>query len=135
MNTQPSGGPTILIVDDDDPFARTVRERLAAAGYVVRHAATGEEALVGLEAAHANVILVTLLLPDTDGLILCASLKARTSAPIVVLSHRPREVDRVLALELGAFDVLNVPVDFDVLVARLQAALQKQSGTCRAVDG
>jgi two-component system response regulator RegX3 len=135
MTTQVSGRPTVLIVDDDDPFARTVREQLATAGYFVQRAASGQEALGGLASANANLILLNLLLPDTDGLILCASLRARTDAPIVVLSQRPRGVDRVLALEVGAIDVLTVPMELDALLSRLDAVMEPRASISRAAGG
>jgi len=133
MTTRRAGGPTILLIDDGDPFIGHVREELSAAGYFVQRAGSGVEALDELQMLNANLILLSLLLPDTDGLILCASLKARTSAPIVLLSKRPREVDRVLALELGALDVLSVPIETHALLARLDAALQ-ETGDARAAE-
>jgi DNA-binding response OmpR family regulator len=119
MNRNQSGGPAILIIDDDDTLARDLRRQLASAGYFIRRATSGEEALNSLDAANTNLILLSLMLPDTDGLILCARLRARTTAPIVVLSERPREVDRALALELGAVDVVSGPVDLGALLALL----------------
>jgi DNA-binding response OmpR family regulator len=121
MHNPESEEPAILIVDDDDVLARDLRARLIAAGYFVQRATSGEDALAQLDGSKANLILLSLMLPDTDGLILCARLKTRTTAPIVVLSERVREVDRALALELGAVDVLSRPADIDALLARLPA--------------
>jgi DNA-binding response OmpR family regulator len=74
------------------------------------------------------------MLPDTDGLILCARLRARTSAPIVVLSERPREVDRALALALGAADVVSGPIDIDSFLARLPTEFP-QKDRCASAAG
>jgi DNA-binding response OmpR family regulator len=122
MHTYQSGGPAILIIDDGDALARDLRRQLVSAGYFIQRATSGEEALNTLDTANTQLILLSLMLPDTDGLILCARLRARTTAPIVVLSERPREVDRALALALGAVDVVSGPVDIEALLARLPVA-------------
>jgi two-component system KDP operon response regulator KdpE len=120
MNNPSPGGPTILIIYEDDAVAINLRIRLIRAGFSAQRAASGEEALVKLNSAHVDLILLSLLLPDTDGLILFPKLKEHTDAPIIIMSQRPRDVDRVLALELGAHDFLTWPIDFNGLVARLQ---------------
>jgi len=125
MNHQ-SGGPAILIIDDNDALARELREQFIDAGYFVQRATSGEEALNSVEAANANLILLSLMLPDTDGLILCSRLRSRTTAPIVLLSERPRDVDRALALALGAADVVSGPIDIDALLTRLAVDLPRK---------
>jgi DNA-binding response OmpR family regulator len=120
MNNPSPGGPKILIIYEDDAVAINLRDRLIRAGYAAQRAASGAEALVTLSAEHIDLVLLSLLLPETDGLILVAKLKERTDAPIIIMSQRPRDVDRVLALDLGARDFLTWPIDFDGLVARLQ---------------
>jgi DNA-binding response OmpR family regulator len=89
----------------------------------VRRVASAQDALATFEASAVDLVLLGLLLPDTDGLILCSNLKTRTAAPIFVLSERPREVDRLLALELGAADLLPRPLDLDALRARIEMVL------------
>jgi DNA-binding response OmpR family regulator len=123
------GDPTILIVEDDDVTAGELDTELTGAGYVVWRAGTAHDALVALESRRPDLILVSLMLPDTDGLILCTTLRSRISAPIIILTARESEVDRALALESGAFDCLTRPVDRDELVTRVHAALQ--SSVCR----
>jgi DNA-binding response OmpR family regulator len=125
MVERASGGETILIVEEDDRIAADLRGRLMTDGYLVRLATSAEEALIWLQTTSADLILLSLTLPDSDGLILCSSLKARTDTPVIVLSARRREVDRALALELGAVDVLVKPVDHVELLARVEAAMPR----------
>jgi DNA-binding response OmpR family regulator len=119
-----SPGATILIIEDDDLTATDLQNGLIGAGYGVRRAASAEEAMVTLEARRTDLILMNLMLPDTDGLILCSTLTARFPAPIIVLSSRAREVDRALALESGARDLLITPVDLDDLLAQVKEVVQ-----------
>jgi DNA-binding response OmpR family regulator len=127
MVARASGGETILIVEEDDHIAADLRGRLMTDGYHVRLATSAEEALVWLQTTSADLILLSLTLPDSDGLVLCSSLKARTETPIIVLSARRREVDRALALELGAVDVLIKPVDHDELLTRVESAILRSA--------
>jgi DNA-binding response OmpR family regulator len=118
---RPSGGAAILIIEDDEIAAADLHRGLIGAGYVVRRVASGNEALVTLKSTQADLILMSLMLPDTDGLILCSTLKAHFPAPIIVLSARASKVDRALALESGAIDCLTKPVDRDELLAQVKA--------------
>jgi DNA-binding response OmpR family regulator len=112
---------TILVVEDDDVEASEVRHALVGAGYVVARVRSGQEALVRLESNPADLVLVSLLLPDTDGLMLCSMLHAQFPVPIVVLTGRPGDVDRALAKQLGAVGGLAKPVDRDELLAQVKA--------------
>ena len=118
---RPSRGASILIVEDDDATAANLLNTLFDAGYVVRRVASGNEALVTLTSTQADLILMSLMLPDTAGLILCSTLKAQFRAPIIVLSARASEVDRALSMESGAIDCLTKPVDRDELLAQVKA--------------
>lgn len=121
---QPSRGATILIVGDDDITATDLRNELIGAEHVVVQAGSADQALVMLQSMQPDVILLSLMLPDTDGLILCSILKARFPAPIIVLSARAHEVDRALAMESGAIDCLTMPVDRDALLVQVKAIVQ-----------
>ena len=79
--------------------------------------------MVTLEQTQADLILMSLLLPDTDGLILCSTLKTQFPAPIIVLSANAGEVDRALALESGAIDVLTTPTSVDELLTKVRAVV------------
>jgi len=126
MLDRTSRGSSILVVEDDFVAATDLRDRLTSFGYRVRLVASAEDALATVEARTVDLVLLNLLLPDTDGLILCSNLKTRTPAPIIVLSERPREVDRLLALALGASDFLAKPLDFDDLRERIEAVIVDQ---------
>jgi two-component system OmpR family response regulator len=91
LRDQPSGA-SILIVDDD-VAATDLQERLISFGQCVRLVASAEDALATFEATHLDLILLSLALPGTDGLVLCYRFNACTTAPIVVLSGHPREVE------------------------------------------
>jgi DNA-binding response OmpR family regulator len=124
---RPPHGASILIIEDDDATALSVRSALTGAGYVVRRVESAAEAMRTLESTPADLILMSLMLPDADGLILCSTLKARVRTPIIVLSARGGEVDRALSLESGAFDLLNTPVDVDELLAQVRSVVGIQT--------
>jgi DNA-binding response OmpR family regulator len=118
---RPSHGAIILVIEDDDETAADVQVGLVGAGYLVRRDRSADEAMVTLVSTRPDLILMSLMLPGTDGLILCATLKTRFSAPIIALSVRAGEVERALAIESGAVDVLTKPVDVDQLLGRVRA--------------
>jgi two-component system OmpR family response regulator len=96
---------------------------LSGAGYVVQRTASADEALAALESTPADLILLSLMLPDTDGLILCSRLKANFPTPIIVLTARNGEVDRALALASGAIDCISRPIDRAQLLAQVNAVV------------
>jgi DNA-binding response OmpR family regulator len=119
----PSPEAAILIIEHDDVTATELQNGLLGAGYVVRRAGSGNEAKGALKSSRADLILMGLILPDTDGLILCSTLKATFPAPIILLSARAGEVDRALARESGAVDLLTTPVELDELLGRVKAVV------------
>src|SRR5260370_26538951 len=86
MSVRPASGAAVLVIEDDDAMACQLHDALIGGGYVAQRAASGSEALAAIESARVDLILMSLLLPDTDGLILCSTLRGRTDAPIVMLS-------------------------------------------------
>jgi two-component system, OmpR family, response regulator len=118
-------GVTVMLVEDDPATSATLTTALEASGYRVTAVGTGADAKAVLEAMHPDLIILDLMLPDTDGLVLTSSIKAVTDAPIVILSARQEQVDRVLGLKLGADDFVAKPFDLDELEARLQAVLRR----------
>lgn len=120
---RPPQRATILIIEDDDVTATDLQNGLIGGGYLVRRAASADEALVTLKSIQADLIFISLMLPDTDGLILCSTLRAQVPAPIILLSARAGQVDRALALESGATNCLTVPVDRDEVLAHVKAAV------------
>jgi DNA-binding response OmpR family regulator len=121
---KPSPHAAILIIDDDDVVAGQLQSALSAAGYVVGRAGSAAEAMDSLKTTRADLILMNLMLPDTDGLILCSRLRAIFPAPIILHSARATEVDRALAFESGAIDLLTIPTEPDDLLTRIRAVVK-----------
>ena len=117
----------ILLVEDDPDTARSLTKALQSSGYHVTAVDTGSEARAIIEHVRPDLILLDLMLPDTDGLVLTTSLKQLTSAPIIICSARQEQVDRVLGLKLGADDFVAKPFDLDELEARIEAVLRRVS--------
>jgi DNA-binding response OmpR family regulator len=115
----------ILIVEDEDAIAEPLASGLAREGFEVKRVATGGEAL---EAALPDVVLLDLRLPDMDGYDVCRGLRARSDVPIIVVTARGEEIDRVLGLELGADDYVVKPFGFRELVARIRAVTRRTGG-------
>jgi DNA-binding response OmpR family regulator len=108
----------ILLVEDDRSIATSVVEGLTAEGFAVEHAGTGAAALA---ATGYDMVLLDLGLPDMDGRDVFRQLRTRTTVPIIMLTARGEEFDRVLGLELGADDYVTKPFSFRELVARIRA--------------
>lgn len=122
-------GPRVLVVDDEEPIRRLLRASLAARGYRVFEASTGEEALAAASALHPDLVILDLGLPDLDGLDVIRRLREWSSMPIVILSVRDREEHKVAALDAGADDYLTKPFSTLELLARMRAALRHASPT------
>ena len=118
---------TILLVEDDPETARALSRALESSGYRVTAVDTGSEARSIIEHVRPDLILLDLMLPDTDGLVLTTALKTLTNAPIIICSARQEQVDRVLGLKLGADDFVAKPFDLDELEARIEAVLRRAS--------
>jgi two-component system, OmpR family, response regulator RegX3 len=114
----------VLVVEDDDAIADPLVTGLTRQGFTVTRVATGAGAL---EVADPQVVLLDLGLPDIDGYEVCRRLRARSDVPILVISARGEEVDRVVGLELGADDYLVKPFGFRELLARIRAVTRRSS--------
>ncbi|MGC7097314.1 response regulator transcription factor [Amycolatopsis lurida] len=112
----------ILLVEDDEPVAESLRRGLSRYGYEVDWVRTGAAALA---AEPAGLVLLDLGLPDTDGLDVCRELRARGDVPIIVISARADEVDRVVGLEIGADDYVSKPFGVREVIARMRAVLRR----------
>jgi two-component system response regulator RegX3 len=112
----------VLLVEDDDSIAEPLAAGLARHSFQVSRARTGAEALA---APPHDVVLLDLGLPDMDGLDVCRRLRAGSAAPIIVVTARSEEVDRVVGLELGADDYVVKPFGFRELVARIRAVARR----------
>ncbi|HXI16754.1 MAG TPA: response regulator transcription factor [Chloroflexota bacterium] len=124
-NSPPIPTAHVLLVEDDPSVALTIKEMLESDGYVVRHVDTGAKARAALEDPKPDLIVLDLMLPDVDGLILCADLKARIGAPVIICSGTNRKRDMVLALKLGADDFIGKPFDIDEFLTRTAAVLRR----------
>src|SRR6202011_4339903 len=118
---------TILLVEDDPETARPLSRALESSGYRVTTVDTRNEARSTIEQLRPDLILLDLMLPDTDGLVLTTALKQLTNAPIIICSARQQQVDRVLGLKLGADDFVAKPFDLDELETRIEAVLRRAS--------
>ncbi len=116
---------TILVVDDDPNLREVVRYALARQGYTVREAPNGAEALRAFAQAPVDLVVLDVVMPELDGIDTCRELRKTSRVPIVFLSSRDEELDRVLGLELGADDYLTKPFSTRELVARVKAVLRR----------
>jgi two-component system KDP operon response regulator KdpE len=118
----------ILVIDDEPHIRRALREILSSRGFEVDEAQDGQSALDQLMNRTPDLIVLDLSLPDIDGVDLCAKLRTWLDVPIVVLSVRADESDKISALETGADDYLTKPFSAGELVARINALLRRSAG-------
>jgi two-component system response regulator RegX3 len=122
----------VLLVEDEDTIAAPLAEGLEREGFDVTTVHTGADALAAGE--HADLVLLDLGLPDLDGSEVCRTLRQRGDTPIIVLTARGEELDRVLLLELGADDYVVKPFGFRELVARIRAVRRRAATTAPEPD-
>lgn len=120
MTTQPH----ILVIDDEAQILRALRTILTAKQFKVSVASRGEEGLALAAAQLPDLVILDLSLPDMDGVEVCARLREWTQVPIIILSVRESEHDKVIALDKGADDYLTKPFGIDELLARIRVALR-----------
>ena len=125
----------ILVVEDEQAIADLVRAYLRRDGFEVVWASSGEQALEELARHPVRLVVLDIGLPGIDGFEVCRRLRARTAVPILILSARDDEVDRVAGLEAGADDYVTKPFSPRELVARVKAILRRASGGGEAMDG
>jgi two-component system, OmpR family, KDP operon response regulator KdpE len=119
-----SGGARVLVIDDEPEIGRAVRAGLSSAEFLVEWAATAERGMEQVAAWHPDVVILDLSLPDMDGLEVCRELRTWTQVPIIILSVRGGEADKIAALELGADDYLTKPFGMGELIVRVRVALR-----------
>ncbi|KAB2971465.1 response regulator transcription factor [Streptomyces sp. SS1-1] len=112
----------VLLIEDDDRVAGPLMEGLSRFGFTVDRARTGSE---GLAAGPCDMVLLDLGLPDIDGIEVCRALRLRSQVPIIMITARSDEVDRVLGLEIGADDYLSKPFGVRELIARIRAVTRR----------
>ena len=116
---------SILVVDDEREIVRALRRVLSAHGYTVLSASSGEEALEIVAKHRPDLVLLDLLLPGMSGLEVCRRVRATSNVPIIVLSVKDTERDKVEALDLGADDYVAKPFGLEEVLARVRVALRR----------
>ncbi len=117
----------ILVVDDDPQIRRVMKATLVAQGYEVTEARTGEDALEAVRRELPNLVLLDMNMPGMGGLEACRTLSAASDVPVIILSVRNSEKDKVAALDAGADDYVTKPFGIQELLARIRAALRRSS--------
>ena len=118
-------GQTLLVVDDEPQIRRVLKTTLTAQGYAVDEARTGEEALEKIRAARFDLILLDMNMPGMDGIETCREVRRASNVPILMLTVRSAERDKVAALDAGADDYVVKPFGFRELVARIRAVTRR----------
>ncbi len=127
MTAMHDDAPHVLIVDDDPALRNLLRRYLAEQGFHADGVADGEAMWHFLETHRPDLIVMDLMLPGEDGLSLTRTLRGRTNLPVLILSARGEEVDRIVGLEIGADDYLPKPFNPRELVARIRAILRRRT--------
>ena len=118
----------ILVVEDEESFSDALSFMLRKEGFEVGIASTGTDAVAQFDQHGADLVLLDLMLPGKDGLEVCRELRGFSKVPVIMLTARGDETDRIVGLEMGADDYLTKPFDFAELEARCRAVLRRQSG-------
>ena len=117
----------ILVVDDEKPISDIVKFNLEKEGYEVVVAYDGEEALEQVEAHNPDLLILDLMLPKKDGLEVCREVRKTHDMPIIMVTAKDQEIDKVLGLEMGADDYVTKPFSNRELTARVKANLRRHS--------
>ena len=115
----------ILIVEDEASFSEALAFLLGKEGFIVDTAATGKEALNKFSTGHFDLILLDLMIPEVSGIEVCRTIRASSQVPIIMLTAKDTEIDKVVGLELGADDYVTKPYSKNELVARIRAVLRR----------
>jgi DNA-binding response OmpR family regulator len=125
---------TVLVVEDEASIASFVARFLRSAGYEVETAATGGDALSKAEAKSPALIVLDLMLPDIDGVEVCRNIRQRSDVPILMLTARDEDIDKIIGLEVGADDYLTKPFNPRELVARVKSILRRATPERRHLE-
>jgi two-component system response regulator RegX3 len=118
----------VLVVEDEESISDPLSYLLRQEGFEVAVAATGPDGLAEFERSGADIVLLDLMLPGLSGTEVCRTLRARSSVPVIMLTARDSEIDKVVGLELGADDYVTKPFSSRELVARVRAVLRRRGG-------
>jgi DNA-binding response OmpR family regulator len=125
---------TVLVVDDEPIVREVVVRYLAREGYETIEAADGDAARVLMEGSEPDLVVLDVMLPGTDGLALCRWIRARSELPVIMLTARGEEADRIVGLELGADDYVTKPFSPRELAARVRSVLRRSGPAGSAVE-
>ncbi|ASW56894.1 response regulator transcription factor [Plantactinospora sp. KBS50] len=117
----------VLVVEDEESFSDALSYMLRKEGFEVSVAATGTAALTVFDRSGADIVLLDLMLPEMSGTEVCRQLRQRSSVPIIMVTARDSEIDKVVGLEIGADDYVTKPYSPRELVARIRAVLRRQT--------
>jgi DNA-binding response OmpR family regulator len=131
---QNAGMETVLVVDDEPTIRDVVVQYLRREGYATLEAGDGDAARELLEREWPNLVVLDLMLPGTDGLALCRWIRGRSQLPVVMLTARGEEADRIVGLELGADDYVTKPFSPRELVARVRSVLRRSAAADERPD-
>jgi two-component system response regulator RegX3 len=125
----------VLVVEDEESFSDALSYMLGREGFEAVVASTGPEALAEFDRAGADIVLLDLMLPGLPGTEVCRALRSRSNVPIIMLTAKDSEVDKVVGLELGADDYVTKPYSARELVARIRAVLRRRGDVEAPADG
>ena len=120
-----SATQSVLVVEDEASIASFVSLYLKNAGYEVRTASNGTEALASAQSEQPSLIVLDLMLPDIDGIEICRRIRQKSDVPILMLTARDEDVDKIIGLEVGADDYMTKPFNPRELVARVKSILRR----------
>lgn len=123
--------PKVMIVEDEIPLSETIAYNLREEGYKVYTAADGLAAISAMRSEKPDLVLLDVMLPEIDGLEVCKLIRRETDIPIIMLTAKSREIDKVIGLEVGADDYITKPFGMMELIARVRAALRRSAGSGR----
>ncbi|MBL0888178.1 response regulator transcription factor [Myceligenerans indicum] len=124
----------ILVVEDEESYRDPLTYQLAREGFEVVEAADGNDALAAYDADGADLVLLDLMLPGLSGTEVCRELRARGDVPVIMLTAKDSEIDKVVGLELGADDYVTKPYSFRELLARMRAVLRRRQPVEQTAD-
>jgi DNA-binding response OmpR family regulator len=144
LETKPARGPLvkspefnkkILVVDDESAILQTLRFNLERSGYAVVTASDGRGAIATAQREQPDLVVLDIMLPVLDGIEACKEIRKFSSVPIIMLTAKDQEIDKVLALELGADDYVTKPFALHEFLARVKARLRRQAPILAGHDG
>jgi two-component system response regulator RegX3 len=115
----------VLVVEDEESFSEALSFLLGKEGFIVETAATGSEALSKFDKGSFDLVLLDLMIPEVSGIEVCRTIRAKSQVPIIMLTAKDSEIDKVVGLELGADDYVTKPYSKSELIARIRAVLRR----------